>query len=118
MKDNLGRADFLALLIRLQRMACSYFSPGPADKPTTRCDCKFGATKLMEGSETGSGCPELRHLINLVEVMTPAEWERLEVRLMKTRRSQHKVRMKLLDNVVERAAHLHTDRKPKKSKKK
>ncbi len=48
-----------------------------------RCDCKYGATAIGCASETGNGCPEMRVIALMLDVMTPAEYARLIKRATK-----------------------------------
>lgn len=49
-------------LARVQRKLCLYTG--------SRCDCKYGVT-----FDEQSGCPEVRQVLEMVSVMTPAEFE-------------------------------------------
>ena len=55
-KPVLKRTDAVVAVGIIQRGHCAYHSP--------RCDCKFGVVQLgrTQGSEHGSGCPELREI--------------------------------------------------------
>lgn len=68
----------------LQVMACAYrVITDTKDKRPTRCDCKYGGTNLMKGTETGNGCPELRSVVEVLNVMTEREWKMLLKRVGK-----------------------------------
>lgn len=71
-KDHLQK-----VLTNMQNQACAYGTP---DRPAKFCDCKYGGDKLGSTGEQGNGCPELRAVIALLSVMTPAEYMRLQLR--------------------------------------
>lgn len=90
-----SRKETLKVIADLQLMACAYrIIADPKDKRPTRCDCKYGGTNLMKGTETGNGCPELRSVVELLSVMTEREWKMLVKRVgrkdAKTLRAQMK----------------------------
>ncbi len=69
----------------LQTMACAYsiVSTAAGLAPATTCDCKYGGTNLMQGTENGNGCPELRSVEAILSVMTDREWSMLVKRVAK-----------------------------------
>ncbi len=78
-----SREETRKVIEALQGMACAYSIVGPAKgvKPVSSCDCKYGGTNLMKGTETGNGCPELRSVVEILDVMTEREWEMLIKRI-------------------------------------
>lgn len=75
------RADVAAVLAKIVGHACAYtFDPS---KPAKFCDCKYGGTNVMAKSETGSGCPELRCAIEVLNAMKDWEYARMVKRANK-----------------------------------
>ncbi len=90
-----NREQTREVIADLQNMACAYrVIADPKDKTPTQCDCKYGGTNLMKGTETGNGCPELRSVVEILSVMTDREWSMLVKRVgrkgAKTLRAQLK----------------------------
>lgn len=56
-----------------QKQVCAYM-------PGHFCDCKFGADRIGEHSESGNGCPEMRDAIHLLRNMTDLEFRRISGR--------------------------------------
>ena len=90
-----SRKQTLDVIAKLQHMACAYsllYETGA--NVNIKCDCKYGGTNLMKGTETGNGCPELRSVAEILAVMTDFEWKRLVKRVgtrdMKKLRAQMK----------------------------
>ena len=79
-----SRSETRKVIAGLQLMACAYrIIANPKDKNPVRCDCKYGGTNLMKGTETGNGCPELRSVDAVLSVMTDREWKMLVKRVGK-----------------------------------
>jgi hypothetical protein len=53
-------------------------------EPTTFCDCKYGA----EFKGESNGCPEMRVLCVMFEMMTDKEFERIAKRVEKARKNK------------------------------
>ena len=60
--------------VRAKRL-CAYIG--------TRCDCKYGADHIGAHGESGNGCPEMRCVEAMFELMTDKEFERLKKRASK-----------------------------------
>lgn len=79
------REETRKVIANLQTMACAYsiVSTAAGLAPVTTCDCKYGGTNLMQGTEVGNGCPELRSVDAILSVMTDREWAMLVKRVGK-----------------------------------
>jgi hypothetical protein len=89
-KDKQELYQFLA---NLQGAICVYHREGQPG-PSGFCDCKYGANNLAKGTESGNGCPEMRNVLALINIMTDKEFERLCKRLAKTMKRNAKKAMK------------------------
>jgi hypothetical protein len=72
---NFGkRTSVVDVLEKVRGHVCAY-TLDPS-KPAKHCDCKYGGTNVMCGTETGNGCPELRSAIEVLTAMTDFEYDR------------------------------------------
>jgi hypothetical protein len=78
----------LEFIEKCQRLFCAYDTYGHMEdaKRPSMCDCKFGATKIGCGSETGNGCPEMRCVKEIFDNMTDKEFDRIVNRMNKKRK--------------------------------
>lgn len=63
-------------LERIRKKLCAYMGE--------HCDCKFMAPEndtICNGSEIGSGCPEIYTAIAIINALTPAELEKINKRV-------------------------------------
>lgn len=90
-----SREDTRAVIGKLQVMACAYsIIVPPGLKQARTCDCKYGGTNLMKGTEAGNGCPELRSVDEILAVMTDREWNMLTKRVNKQRDKSLRAQLK------------------------
>ena len=84
------REELIETLTALQRASCDYDSK--QDDPPGICDCKYGYELKPYGSYHGekNGCPELRSVVALLNVMTDKEYEKLGKRLLAQAKKRYK----------------------------
>ena len=90
---KLSKNDMVEFVNKCQRMLCAYdiYSSGEGAETyykrsaPSHCDCKYGAnsSSIGRGSENGNGCPEMRCVKSILEVMTDKEFERIVKRMNK-----------------------------------
>jgi hypothetical protein len=62
--NTMTKAEMVSFLTEVrQECLCAYGT-------STRCDCKYGADRIGQHSETGCGCPEMRNIIFFLESIT------------------------------------------------
>jgi hypothetical protein len=115
---TVSRSDLANALRRIQRKFCAY-DHHPHDVPQrdapSICDCKFGATKIGQPTETGNGCPEMRVACWLVSCMTDAEFAALIARHYREHCGEGESsapELMELDDIHREAAAREADRKP------
>lgn len=67
--------QLISSLKRIREKLCAYCAPP--------CDCKFMRDKderICSGSESGSGCPEIYEALELIQAMTPEEFNTIRRR--------------------------------------
>ena len=67
----IDREQFIGNLVKLQRHLCGYRLGKESEGETGFCDCKFGCDDFVGES---CGCPEVRLVIALLQVMADVEY--------------------------------------------
>jgi len=87
--DDIKGQKAIAQSLRLISVAiCAYMDPKGTPEHH-RCDCKYGVAKngsAAPGHENGSGCCEAQFAADMIEAMTPKEYERIWKRTIKKRK--------------------------------
>jgi hypothetical protein len=103
-----NRKELMNTIYSMQRMRCEYdgYSINRNSQPPTSCDCKYG----YNGSEQ-TGCPELRLVCSLLDVMTDEEYKLLIKRsndilldeIVESNKEKKKSKMSLKDKLIVRS---------------
>jgi len=81
----LKRTELIETLQKIQVGICAYRSK-------TFCDCKYGADKVGLNSEDGSGCPEMRQTLAIMNEMTDEEYQVVLNRIVDKRKVKGPIR--------------------------
>lgn len=79
---NLNKEKLVEAVNTIQRISCVYDGLFHQTAPDF-CDCKYGVSVETKPYSENTGCPELRDVKALFEVMTDKEYERLVSRVEK-----------------------------------